>query len=77
MTKLFIQLFLLFFALGMKYFHRSISLSLFCFYQVLSSFNNITEVMFACINILVFFIYFISKWTMVELFSSTFLFLVT
>lgn len=40
MTKLFIQLFLFFLALGIEYFHRSISLSLFCFYQVLSSFNN-------------------------------------
>lgn len=39
-------------------FHISISVGLFCFYQVPISFNNTLEIMFACISILVFFIYF-------------------
>lgn len=46
----------------MKFFlltsHISFSVGFFCFYQVLISFNNIIEILFAQISVLVFFIYF-------------------
>lgn len=52
--------------------HISFSAGFFCFYQALITFNNIIEILFAWISVLVFFIYFM--YLKVDHSGATFLF---